>query len=271
MATHLSKKPHCSRNDPIILIPSECTLISTSLHEIFLINFQHYISLNDPYLDMNTTLLQGGRSDYLTMLSAPDHTTFSSPTPEYTNMPTSKPQDPAYLCMSPTSQKDESGIFSPRAQDEHGHFEFPAPTSDTEDAVELSPMLKKEDDDPYLKPIDVHERRAEFVRQRQAMKNHDPDRLIDRDSGYCNTPRNLPLIDLNEKNAKSTTKATDNDKSSSENAISKRDYIPAIIRTQDNYVNMPKQKNDLRIDMPDGFSNPSYVMMANHELDQTRV
>ncbi|XP_053989273.1 vascular endothelial growth factor receptor 1 isoform X1 [Hylaeus volcanicus] len=227
----------------------------------------HYISLNAPYMDMNTIMLESGKNDYLTMLSAPDHTILSSPGHEYTNSPmVENSGDAAYLCMSPTSPLNESGIFSPRPHPERGHFEFPSPTSDSEDAIELSPMLKKEEEDPYLKPINVHERRAEFARKRQAMKDQPIDRPNDRDSGYCNTPRNLHLIDLNEKN-RNPDRTEGNDKVDSV----EKDFAPSIIRTQDNYVNMPQQKIDMRKDMPDGFSNPSYVMMSTREVDQTRV
>lgn len=198
--------------------------------------------------------LEGGKNDYLTMMSAPDHAVLSSPTHDYVNSPFSTgAADSSYLSMSPGCPTDESGIFSPRPK-EHSHFEFP---SDSEDAVELSPMLKQEED-PYLKPIDVHKRRAEFARQRQAMKNQMVDRPIDRDSGYCNTPRNLHLIDLNDEKG-ALMDATDSRKG---------DYTPSIISTHDNYVNMPKQKNDLRKGVPDSFSNPSYVMISNHDMDQ---
>ncbi|XP_076631740.1 PDGF- and VEGF-receptor related isoform X2 [Colletes latitarsis] len=229
----------------------------------------HYISLNAPYMDMNTMILESGKNDYLTMLSAPDHTLFCSPSPKYTNSPVPEnPTDSTYLCMSPTSQRDESGIFSPMLQPGRSHFEFPSPTSDSEDAVELSPMLKKDqDEDPYLKPINVHERRAEFARNRQTMKNQTVDPPIDRDSGYCNTPRNLQLIDLNEKNNKDPERTEGDDKVDSVT----KDYAPSIISTQDNYVNMPKQKVDLRKDMPEGFSNPSYAIMSTRDTDQTRV
>ncbi|XP_039309901.1 vascular endothelial growth factor receptor 1 isoform X2 [Solenopsis invicta] len=218
----------------------------------------HYISLNTPYMDMNTINLESGKNDYLTMMSAPDHAVLSSPNHDYVNSPFSKGEsDSSYLCMSPGCPTDESGIFSPRPQD-HMHFEFPSPASDSEDAVELSPMLKPED--PYLKPINVQERRAEFSRQRQAMKNQAVDRPIDRDSGYCNTPRNLHLIDLN---------GTDENVANPDMTDSrKKGYAPSIISTQDNYVNMPKQKNDLRNGMPDSFSNPSYVMISNREMGQ---
>ncbi|XP_031828557.1 PDGF- and VEGF-receptor related isoform X2 [Nomia melanderi] len=229
----------------------------------------HYISLNAPYLDMNTMLLGNGKNDYLTMLSAPDHAMLSSPTHEYVNSPVlENPGGSEYLCMSPRSQKNESGIFSPRPRQERSHFDFPSPTSDSE----MSPMLKKvEDDEPYLKPINIHERRAEFARNWQARKNNQTeDRSEDgetnRDSGYCNTPRNLQEIDLNKKNNESLEKSEVNS-----NPTTKKDFTSPIIRTQDNYVNMPKQKMDLQKDLPDGFSNPSYVIMINRELDQTKV
>jgi len=210
-------------------------------------------------MDMNTINLESGKNDYLTMMSAPDHALLSSPNHDYVNAPFSKgTSDSSYLCMSPGCQTDESGIFSPRPQ-EHSHFEFPSPASDSEDAVELSPMLKHEED-PYLKPINVHKRRAEFARQRQAMKNQSVDRSIDRDSGYCNAPRNLHLIDLNDTDKNAAQADTTDSR--------KKDYASSIISTQDNYVNMPKQKNDLRKDMPDSFSNPSYVMISNREMDQ---
>ncbi|XP_014471193.1 PREDICTED: vascular endothelial growth factor receptor 1 [Dinoponera quadriceps] len=228
----------------------------------------HYISLNTPYMDMNTMILEGGKNDYLTMMSAPDHAALSSPT-DYVNSPFSEiGTDSAYLRMSPGGQTDESGIFSPRPNQIRTHFEFPSPVSDSEDAVEQSPMLKQEPD-PYLKPINVQERRAEFARQRQAMKDQLTDRPVDRDSGYCNAPRNLHLIDLDDVDESGTSKEQA-DKSDSR----KMDYPPSIISTQDNYVNMPKQKSDLRNGMPDSFSNPSYVilspntMLGNCEMDQ---
>ncbi|XP_050465212.1 vascular endothelial growth factor receptor 1 isoform X2 [Cataglyphis hispanica] len=220
----------------------------------------HYISLNTPYMDLNTMNLESGKNDYLTMMSAPDHGALSSPGHNYANLPFSEGvPDSTYLCMSPGCQTNESGIFSPRPHEDRSHFEFPSPASDSEDAIELSPMLKHEED-PYLKPINVQERRAEFARQRQAMKNQMAERPIDRDSGYCNAPRNLHLIDLND--------VDENDAAERADVDSKKDYAPSIISTQDNYVNMPKQKSDLRLGMPDGFSNPSYVMMNTREMDQ---
>jgi len=119
-------------------------------------------------------------------------------------------------------------------------------------------MLKSEEE-PYLKPIDVQGRRAEFARQRQAMQNRSVERPIDRDSGYCNTPRNVHLIDLIDVDEKIEAELDKTDSG-------KKDLAPAII-TQDNYVNMPKQKNDLR-NIPNSFSNPSYVVVSNQDKEQ---
>ncbi|XP_078038597.1 PDGF- and VEGF-receptor related [Augochlora pura] len=220
----------------------------------------HYVQLNAPYMDMNTILLESGKDDYLTMLSAPDHAVLSSPTHEYVNSPVSgSTVDSAYLCMSPRSQTSESGIFSPRPHEERTRFDFPSPTAaDYDDAVEISPMLKKEEDDPYLKPINVHERRAEFAKNRKTMKDQVAVHHPARDSGYCNTPKNLELIDLNKKNEEIAEKSE-----VSSLPASKIGFAPSIIRTQDNYVNMPQQKCDMKKDMPDGFSNPSYVIIGN--------
>lgn len=228
-------------------------------------------------MDMNAMILEGGKNDYLTMMSAPDHAALSSPMHNYANSPPSE-IDSMYLRMSPSYQTtDESGIFSPRPYQDRTHFDFPAsPVSDSEDAVELSPMLKQEE--PYLQPINVHERRAEFARQRQALKErmaNDRPAITDRDSGYCNTPRNLHLIDLN--SAGENDDMDERDGSEREETVKsddeqsrKKDYTSAIISTQDNYVNMPKQKSELqrRGGMPDSFSNPSYVMISSREMDQ---
>ena len=133
-------------------------------------------------------------------------------------------------------------------------------------------MLKKttkeepeEDEDNYLKPIDVHKKREDFVRQREADRRRERERSgrvsTDRDSGYCNTPKGLELTevqveDTRNRHPNSRARGTDDtDKSS------------VIIRTQDNYVNMPQQKTDLRKDVPDSFMNPSYIFVESKNSD----
>ncbi|XP_076382319.1 vascular endothelial growth factor receptor 1 [Megalopta genalis] len=127
----------------------------------------HYIELNAPYLDMNRALLEGGKEDYLMMVSAPDHVVPSSQTRVCTNCSASGTTVKSrYLCTSP------------------------------KDAVEASPMLKKEED-PYLEPINVNEKWAKLDRNRGTVRDH----VVHPDWGYANRnpPNNLELIDLNKK------------------------------------------------------------------------
>ncbi|XP_034952110.1 vascular endothelial growth factor receptor 1 isoform X2 [Chelonus insularis] len=238
----------------------------------------HYVDLNAPYMDMNTAFFESRKNDYLTMMSAPDHDTLSSPTREYVNSPSiplSPATDTSYICMSPSvKQRDESGIFSPLSMSESTHFNFPPSDnrgihsdSDSE-AVELSPMLKSEDDN-YLTPINVHERRAEFVRQRAAMKQAAKDKIMERDSGYCNTPQNLRFIDLHNEDLREEVDGNEIDDKKPNKNIS-NNYTPGIIRTQDNYVNMPRNKNELNKDIPECFTNPSYIFVTN-ENNQAKI
>ncbi|XP_051172490.1 vascular endothelial growth factor receptor 1-like isoform X2 [Leptopilina boulardi] len=229
---------------------------------------QHYMDLNTPYMDMNTMALEG-KNDYLKMMSAPDHTLLSSPSHDYVNAPSIESTgrgDSAYLSLSP-SGKDDTMINSPGPDFNHTHFRFPTPVnnksandSDPDEIVESSPMLQ-EDDDPYLKPINIHEQRARFVKEQQS-KRRKPVEIPDPNLGYCNTS-NINSLD----NKKDTVDYTEKKNGSS---------VPSIIRTQDNYVNMPKQKSDLRKDLPPGtsvqsFSNPSYIFMDQKDNDEVDV
>jgi len=56
------------------------------------------------------------------------------------------------LNVNPGCSKDESEICNPHPLQDHSHIEFPSPESNCEDDIELSPMLKHEED-AHLKPI----------------------------------------------------------------------------------------------------------------------
>lgn len=231
------------------------------------------MDLNAPYLDMNTMSLENGKDDYLTMMSAPDHSTLTSHNPDYVNSsctsPGAKSQQDSYLPMSPSgeSDNDPSVIFSPRIKSEKNQFAFPngnkaedghgSNTDSESEAVENSPMLNDEDDEHYLKPINVNERRAEFAR-RNAAKNTAKitKKLEENNSGYYNTPLNF---------GNPNDRIVESNKNNDTNNKDSNNYVPSIIRTLDNYVNMPRQKNDLRKDAgASSFSNPSYVSMDNN-------
>ncbi|KZC13755.1 Vascular endothelial growth factor receptor 1, partial [Dufourea novaeangliae] len=130
----------------------------------------HYVSLNDPYMDMNTTMLAGGKKDYLTMLSAPDFTLQSSLADEHVH---------SSVLENPGDSLISESTFSPRLHQGRTHFVCSSQTSVSENAVGLSPMLKKEEDDDFwLKPIPP--------KNWQAAKNQMPDQSTDRNSRYCN-------------------------------------------------------------------------------------
>lgn len=218
---------------------------------------------------MNTMALEG-KNDYLKMMSAPDHTLLSSPSHDYVNAPSIASAgrgDSAYLSMSP-SGKDETMINSPGPDFNHTHFRFPTPVnnksaaeSDSEEVVESSPMLQ-DDDDPYLKPINIQEQRARFVKEQQFRRRKPAAEKPDPNLGYCNTS-NIKMID-------DQSDEVDYDEKKNGKSVS------SIIRTQDNYVNMPKQKSDLRKELPPGtsvqsFSNPSYIFMDRKDNDEVDV
>ncbi|XP_043268630.1 vascular endothelial growth factor receptor 1 isoform X2 [Venturia canescens] len=226
---------------------------------------EHYIDLNAPYMDMNTMILESGKDDYLTMMSAPDHNILTSHNRDYVNSTCTSPgarSEDSYLPMSPSCKDDQSVIFGSKRNSEENKFTYPdkkagenANTDSESEAVEDSPMLNEEDDEHYLKPINVHERRAEFARRNAEIKSATMKKSDENISGYCNTPLNLG--ELNDRSVDpSKTNDTNNKDSNS--------YVPTIIRTVDNYVNMPRQKNDLRKDGASSFSNPSYVSIDNN-------
>lgn len=131
-------------------------------------------------------------------------------------------------------------------------------------------MLKKTREEPeedlnnYLKPIDVRKKREEFMKQREAERRKERERngrmSTDRDSGYCNTPKSLELVDVRVENSGNRPQnwrtADSTDKSS------------VILRTQDNYVNVPKQRHELCKNVPDSFLNPSYIFVESSKSDQ---
>lgn len=227
-------------------------------------------------MEMNTAKLQDGQSDYLTMMASPNH--------DYRNAPEGLSEirlDSDYLSMSPLKKDlpDSAGIFSPRAELAESHFEFPSPTSnatvnsDSEDnCVESVPMLKAEE--PYLVPVDVHQRRSEFSNQQ--VKSMKP--VLNND--YSNLPNNQRADNLDsEDRTPDIIKLASPDQKSLDKKIIDKNHdndtvMPIIYSGNDNYVNMPQRnKNNDRInkDHVDSFSNPSYVIMSKLENDSQFV
>lgn len=182
--------------------------------------FQHYVDLNVPFVDSNTAYLEG-KEDYLAAMSSPDHETLSSPTMRSSSTLGFTPES------SPTKEATDGKI---------SYFDFPLAPRIGQSTDVLTP--DDEDDDNYLRPIDVHKKRAEFVRQQEAEKK-DRESMSKRDSGFCNA-----RID------------STNDSDTKRNSIE-----TPTIEMLDNYVNVPRK---VLMDATDSFTNPSYVFVKNN-------
>lgn len=102
---------------------------------------EHYIDLNEPYLQVNTTNYAEGQTDYLALMAPPDCP--APPVPQYVNTGIQQVAPavslPNYLPMSPTNGVDTHD----------SHFRFPTlnspMTSHIPGIPEEIPMLKRSD------------------------------------------------------------------------------------------------------------------------------
>ncbi|XP_014228085.1 vascular endothelial growth factor receptor kdr-like isoform X1 [Trichogramma pretiosum] len=250
---------------------------------------QEYIEMNSPYMDLNATN-QEDNKDYLTMMASPDHSLLASPNHDYVNCPN-------VLSDAPTTRSpsdDTSGVFgSPRGDASSSsspynpRFDFPntsssrhnTTTNSHSDNEEAAPMLRKVEDpeeeldaDNYLKPIDVKKKRENFVKQQEEEKSRERT-AYDRDSGYCNTPKNFELVDvkvheLRPQPAQRRQQQQQQPQQHYRN-LDEIDMPGVIIHTQDNYVNMPQQKTDFLKDssVDKNFLNPSYIWAEARKTD----
>nr|CAD7196039.1 unnamed protein product [Timema douglasi] len=138
----------------------------------------HYIDLNNPYIDMNMIQLEG-HSDYLSMMTAPTYGNLVSPSYEghehhYVNNPGEAnrmaqevaDENPGYLCMkSPHPLVNDSVIFSPRTGTISGNiFQFGTPpgqkkmrNTETQGASpELKPMLRNGSESDVESPSQIN-------------------------------------------------------------------------------------------------------------------
>lgn len=80
---------------------------------------EHYLDLNEPYLQMNADQFTGGQTDYLAFMASPEEAAPRPPVPTYVNglvAMANAPSPPNYLKMSP---KRSEGGQSP-------DFQFPS-------------------------------------------------------------------------------------------------------------------------------------------------
>ncbi|XP_044013916.1 platelet-derived growth factor receptor alpha-like [Aphidius gifuensis] len=114
----------------------------------------HYVNLNIPYLNSNSILLEDGKKDYLSLMTAPDHDAVSSTT----------------LPLKLYSQINHKDIFK---------FQNDTDNNDNNNLDNSHDRLSiiKDLDDHYLRPINLHEQREKFKnKNRTKNENKDDDR-----------------------------------------------------------------------------------------------
>lgn len=203
---------------------------------------------------MNTSMFQDGQQDYLTMVSSPNHATLSSPVHNYENAPALPTETGPETAPQETTTLLEDKA-NRQSRENQTHFKFP-PASTTSDQ-ETDPNVVIEDDDNYVKPINVHEKRAEFAQQQRALKESKP--LHSPTTNYYNAP--LSNLQLDHCETDSLLSKNSPDKKVPKSVNDKK--YPPVITIKDNYVSMPDKKNEFRGNIPDSFSNPSYLFMSD--------
>lgn len=198
---------------------------------------EHYIDLNEPYLQMNVNNFTEGQTDYLALMAAPE---CQAPAiPNYVNSGVipigNAPPIPDYLTMSPT-------VNSPLGGDggDNTHFQFPSLNSPTTvNNLNASPTIKLRTKNP-----DIPEEIPMLKRSNQS---------ISTDSE----------TEFNSKNAQNPSNR--NDLRTQPKDMKKN--INVLNTAADNYVNVPS--TIINMNSKDAVSNPGYVVV-NH-INETRT
>ena len=172
---------------------------------------EHYIDLNEPYLQMNVDLFTNGQTDYLSLMSAPDCPPPPVPVPnQYVNCNVPAQNSPSYVSMSPT-------MGGPQLPPEE-QFSFPALNSPTTannlntpptakprikkpEIPEEIPMLKRSgesansDSDPEISP-DAQSGGRNFTEMKPSP------RRVNNENDYVNVPSTI--INMNNSYNKDT-------------------------------------------------------------------
>lgn len=104
---------------------------------------EHYIDLNEPYLQMNAEQFSNDAVDYLPSMASPDVMAPKPPATHYVNVGA-----PDYLKMSPSHNPN---INSPLSDDQSGHFQFPVLSSTTNESPNSRNRLRQPEEIPMLK------------------------------------------------------------------------------------------------------------------------
>lgn len=201
---------------------------------------EHYIDLNQPYLQMNVDQFSNGQTDYLSCMAAPEGVAPRPPVPTYVNghlIPMANaPSIPDYVTMSPTKTLN---INSPGGDgdiqlEQQGHFQFPILESPTL-SDNLTPSGSRRNRKPGL-------------------------------------PEEIPMLKRSNQSI-----STDSETEISPDAqTSQRQFgdirpQPRDLKKMENYVNVPSTIINMNSDFntKDAVSNPGYVIVGN--VNETRT
>lgn len=191
---------------------------------------QHYVDLNEPYLQINADLFNESNKDYLAVLGPPDHLAPPVPLPHtYVNgiqsmlNDSEELQTPNYLHMSPASGHV---AYTPQSDKQNiDNFEYPPPPS--------SPTISNN------------------------LDNLSPQKSLRKKPGI---PEEIPML-------KSNHVQSDSDSEPSVSPVpAPRTFGNVLddkLKASNNYINMPKIKNTASPpNTKDAVSNPGYVTIT---------
>lgn len=203
---------------------------------------EHYLDLNEPYMQINTNNYQDGHTDYLAMLGTPEYPAPPVP-PTYVNgnvlSKNDKPKD--YLTMSTS---DTNG----QRNNDTSHFQFSSLNSPTTaNNLNASPSSKIR-----VKNAVIPEEIPMLKRSNQSIHTDSETEL-----------NSLDVTDSANKyvvgNSVAKPQPTQRDTKQNVNVLN---------ASTDNYVNVPS--TIINIDKPkDAVSNPSYIMVGN--INETKT
>lgn len=198
---------------------------------------EHYIDLNEPYLQMNVDQFATRPVDYLAAMAAPEGIAPKPPIPTYVNghliQMANAPNIPDYLMMSPTNSQNINSPLSDR-EEPAGHFQFPTLDS----ASNSSPSSRNR-----LRKPGVPEEIPMLKRSNQSISTTDSESDV---SPVAPTSQR-PFGDVGVK------------------------PMPRDLKKTENYVNVPSTIINVnnQYDDKNAVSNPGYVMVGNVNESKT--
>lgn len=206
---------------------------------------EHYLDLNEPYMQMNANNYTDGRTDYLAALATPEYP--APPVPQnYVNGHVMSTNDnskvPDYLTMSPSKTNSLQN-------NDISHFQFPSANSPTTaNNLNANPLSKIRAKNPVIpEEIPMLKRSNQSISTDSETEHNSLD-VTDSGNKYVGNNVERPQPQAQPRDTKKN--------------------INVLNASADNYVNVPS--TIINIDKPkDAVSNPSYIMVGN--INETKT